>query len=543
MIKKYAVKAGIIIYKIMLVYPSLDYEHQSLNFKKRSLISSNGGKITVRGWENIIIEAIVKSYDMNFDGIVDNLYFIKKIKQLGNIDLVNKNTFDNLFYKNIVSITIDSIKSNLNLRQETNYYLLSLFVIIFKGDTDKETAIKEILFPSKQNGKSISDLLFLCLDRYGCGEATSDYSLITPIYLKGILNLLIKFDFMNKDSIFIKYPKTKQTFFTENNFLVLNSFLPPIGDSYIKDSWRVTYINFRQIDIFSDSLEYQNNNLIKDSVVNLVKNQKINYYVRSDYGQCVLQNELNTTGFGLWIYFGCSTIQSHWDNMNIGLVGYNFDLLPEIGYPDYTGSNQERSGWTSNTFSHNTLLINDIRSKEGCGGIINYIYHADHFQSSQVNSKYAYDNIDLYQRTLFLVEVDSLSTYALDVFRANGGFKHRLSYHSASETVSSSNIKLKKQIIGTFAGDSILFKSLTKNETIRTISGFSFLRDVERTDKYINNNYSSIWKCKDVLNRIDSNMNLYLKIHSLNNLDEVAFATGENSRLRGDILPTFRYMI
>lgn len=65
-----------------------------------------------------------------------------------------------------------------------------------------------------------------------------------------------------------------------------------------------------------------------------------------------------------WLYYGRSTGHGHRDRLNFGLYCRGMDVLPDLGYPEYADMKwPNRAGWTNNTASHNTVVV-DAKAQE-----------------------------------------------------------------------------------------------------------------------------------------------------------------------------------
>ena len=72
-----------------------------------------------------------------------------------------------------------------------------------------------------------------------------------------------------------------------------------------------------------------------------------------------------STQRALWSTFAGTGSHSHADLLNLGLIMYGKDIMPDTGYPKVVdGTNKVTNEWMRNTISHNTCLLytsNQIR--------------------------------------------------------------------------------------------------------------------------------------------------------------------------------------
>jgi hypothetical protein len=264
------------------------------------------------------------------------------------------------------------------------------------------------------------------------------------------------------------------------------------------------------------------------------------------YGQVILQTEEAdaANGRAVWMVFGQGLGHRHADSLNLGLYAKNIDMLPDLGYPEYTGSWPKRHAWTANTISHNTLLINDSRNRANNGGQITLFACQPPVRVTEVSAPTAYANAETYHRIVAMVDISDTDSYVLDVFRARGSTNHRLSYHGPSQTATVEGLTLVAQPTGTFAGPDVEFAQLPgEEETISNTSGFSYLYDVERSGGPVSSSYTVDWRAEDTRNRIKEGSEPHLRLHALTPTDEVALASGDPPQNKSGNPRRLRYLL
>ena len=249
------------------------------------------------------------------------------------------------------------------------------------------------------------------------------------------------------------------------------------------------------------------------------------------YGQACLQTENAQNGRAVFICYGQGRGHSHHDTLNLGLLAKNVAMIPDLGYPEYTGSWPKRHAWTANTVSHNTLLVGDARSAYSPGGKIRLFSIQPPLRVIQVDAPGTYKGVKTYCRTVAMVDVGNDDSYVLDVFRARGGTNHRLSWHGAAETARVAGFELVDQKTGTFAGPDVPFGTLDgPRAAFYRESGFTYLYDVRRSLRRVDTPYTVDWTIEDIRGRIQEGGEPHLRLHGLTACDEVALATGDSPR-------------
>ena len=134
-----------------------------------------------------------------------------------------------------------------------------------------------------------------------------------------------------------------------------------------------------------------------------------------------------------WGPEGCGS-HAHSDMLNIELFAFGKTLAPDLGYPEETGANAKRQGWTAATVSHSTVVVNR-RSSGRVFGSLNCLKTFPGFHTMDVSSEQsvfggARPPDRVFRRQLALVDVGENDFYAMDVFRVKGGSQHDWIFHA-----------------------------------------------------------------------------------------------------------------
>ncbi|MFP3904772.1 MAG: hypothetical protein ACLFWB_11070, partial [Armatimonadota bacterium] len=90
----------------------------------------------------------------------------------------------------------------------------------------------------------------------------------------------------------------------------------------------------------------------------------------------------------------------------------------------------KRFGFTSNTISHYSVLINQQQHRTRQSGALNTLASAPTVQLMDASAEVAYAGLsDLYRRTCALIDISDTRSYLLDIFRVRGGQEHHWSFH------------------------------------------------------------------------------------------------------------------
>ena len=205
------------------------------------------------------------------------------------------------------------------------------------------------------------------------------------------------------------------------------------------------------------------------------------------------------------------------------------DVLPDLGYPEYADSKwPKRAGWTTNTISHNTVMINQQQQE------VNWIGHCQYFATSQgigvveIASPEIYPDTRDYRRTLAMIDVSPTESYLIDFFRVNGGNDPIMSFHAGEGDVSIQGIDLTPQEKGTYAGKTISFGTHYDGPPDGRYrgSGFAYLYGVHRAEKPAAGWWAD-WKLADTWKTQHGDTPLHLRYRVLSNAENAALAWGD----------------
>jgi len=574
--KQYAHKAAVLLDRIADVYPEMDFYPLSRMGFEHSHGGSGKGRIVGCIWESTRYNSAY-AYDWIYDGIQDDDELVQfcsqkaaqyKLGDKSSVEAICRHIEDHLLLEILKSIKDGRIAGNTGYNQRC----LAVTAIALDRPEVTEEWLDWLFAPGFPTG-SVSEVLVGGLDRDGMGRECGGYGLIWPRTFGDLAEVLPFYPEYTEHDIVKEYPKLKQGFLVESRLMCLDAALPAIGDSGGPGNWgRITsptrlatgfkiYGDPRMAEL---AWHYANGDIeelrlpgdIYDETGATVAEQiaalagpeapgpmrlKCEHFGR--YGQAILQTESPDNGRALWMHYSASKGHSHYDSLNLGLYARRIDMLPEMGYPEYTGSWPKRHAWTAHTISHNTLLVND--TKNISSGKINLFVVAPPVRLIDVSCSNAYGGIETYRRMAALIDVSEDDSYVFDVFRARGGTNHRLSYHGPAETATVTGLKLVKQERGTFAGPDVEFAEFYDGPSGSGYkgSGFMYLYDVERSEGPVDNYFTVDWKADGRLGTIREGEEPHLRLHSLSSSDEVALASGEPPQNRRNPLRCMRYVI
>ena len=230
----------------------------------------------------------------------------------------------------------------------------------------------------------------------------------------------------------------------------------------------------------------------------------------------------------LWMTFGKYEQHDHNDSLNLGLVAYQLDLLPDLGYPRLADNGNERLHWVNSTLSHNTVVVDGLQQAPDYVGTPRHFDDTDFVKLFDVEADRNYSSTDQYRRTSAMIRVDDKSSYIVDLFRVKGGSKHEFSFHAAEGTVTTEGLELIPQE-GTYAGPGTVWGQMPETDRSTRNPGYYWLKNVKK-DEDPSRQFSVNWNIKDTFgvygNGIHADTDVHLKLTMLGRYDSVALADG-----------------
>ena len=566
--RKYAHKAAVLLDRIADVYPEMDLKPLTDLGFHHSHGGTGEGRIEGCIWETFVVQHLAEGYDAIFDGIQGDAELVAfcsamanrfGLEDKGSIEAICEHIHENFLLEGLASVKDTRIRGNTGMTQcSLAGTAIALDDPVLTPEWLDWLFDPEYPSPAYSKKDPVNWVLTDGLDRDGMGGECGSYGFIWSRHMRDLAQMLKKYPEYTNHDLTAEYPKLKQAYLIESRLNVLDGMVPNTGDSGSVGSWgrggsgavyaeaykiyqdpEFARMAWREHEVHGSDLRLASDVFEADPEVLKARIQAAAedaaFALKSEhtgrYGQAHLQTERPENGRAVFIHYGYGKGHSHHDSLNIGILAKNVAMMPDLGYPEYASKWPKRGAWTSNTISHNTLLIGDRRSGQSPGGKIEMFVDAPPLRVMQVDARNAYEAAGTYRRTVALVDVDEDNSYVFDVFRARGGENHRLSWHGASPKADVDGLVMKRQAEGTFAGPDVPFAMLSGEKgDYYNDSGFTYLYDVERSAGAVANSYTVDWEIEDVHHRVKPGVSPHLRLHALTECDEVALATGDSPR-------------
>ena len=237
------------------------------------------------------------------------------------------------------------------------------------------------------------------------------------------------------------------------------------------------------------------------------------------------------------LYFGSNHGHGHRDTLHINLHGFGMDMMPELGYPDFTGINAPRCRWNSNMISHNTVTTRQETPFPIEDAYEELSLHRNHLKlitGSQIRHFYSGAQVSVidaeapallnapFRRSCVIVDTDGKSRYILDLFEAGKQEQH-ISYHALGTNVRCEGIDFTEQEGGTYAGTDIPYADDLYSRL--WCDGFNFLEDVRRCENAAPS-FTLDWQLDDNWHVWEQPRDVHLKLHILSGVQSAALCKG-----------------
>jgi len=464
--RDYARKAIVLLDRFAEVYPGMDYDSQSRYGELSS--SPYPGKVVNAVWETALATDWVVCYDMVHDALTgeDALSLPWRSAQE-----IRANIEANLLEEIIDAVERLQIRGNYGMHQRT-----LAFTAAVRQHAPLEPLVGRIL--NRTGGAEVDEglqyALYNLVSRDGFPNETSPS--YNSIWVNAIAQMslplrLCGYDLMAEARVRALFDAPLQT-------LCAGLFTPALGDAGgIRDGWIVpqpstfetAYLRYAdpafawamvQMGAVHDRIRsfegifspLQPQAVLADA--STFDSRRSSRFF-DGYGLGILNNAADNLAVAM--RYGPEGLHAHRDSLGIELFGRGRRLSPDLGYPD--AMNAFVPGiysWSQNTVSHNCLVVDHRKAAASRGGNLLRFHDAPFVHVLDARQPDAYEQTDVYRRTLVLVDVGDDNGYLVDVFRVRGGSEHVLSLHGLEGSFQMLGVALPPPVAeGTLAGPSV----------------------------------------------------------------------------------------
>ncbi len=484
---RYARSAIAMLDRVAEVYPGMDYGRQS-RFGERTG-GRYRGKIRNRIWETGVLTGLARAYDRVFDTLVGSDAFALPWR---GPEEIRANIEANFLEEGIDAVERGDIRGNYGTHQEA---LITAALVRQHGPTGD--LLRNLFMQTgteTRDDEGIHYALFNLVYKDGMPYETS------PFYCWGWVESLMRIAEALRPSgtDLYQHPRMQALLDAPLRIACLGRFTPAIGDAgnitlgWIGPTPAVYETAYRRLGKPEYAWAFHRlgglksnrptglDDLLKEPLfASTEAREAVRTHVHrppsrllDGYGLAILNNPDDTLAVSL--FYGPRGSHGHNDRLNIELFGHGQRLSPDLGYPD--AMNSLVSGifsWSMHTISHNCLVVDDSRQTGFPIGRVLRFHDGPTVHVVDVDAAGAYDQAQVYRRTLVLVDTGEHDGYLVDVFRVRGGRRHVMSMHGLEGSFDWAGSPLSVAVTeGTLAGRDVSYGAMY-DDPVRGAPGFS----------------------------------------------------------------------
>ncbi len=466
--KRYAHKAAVMLYRVAEVYPSMDHNVQSrYGFNVRTTGGSYHGKIVNLIWETGIIQSLAIAYDNIWDSIDGDRELLASCGRDGKG--VRSFIEANLLEDGLDGYLQQKIQGNYGMHQTALLYVL---LARQHMDTRKYHAMIVEEEGASRVQAGVRYALYNMIFRDGLPLESPSYNMLTVDCLTLMGDLLRR-----GGTDLFEEPRLKAVMDGPLNQVVIGKFTPDIGDSgsvlggiigkadqvyktaykiyrdprylaWLRSMGKTGANSFSSFESLFMPVTEAGDNASGSARLEVQPSRLF-----AGYGLGVLNNTRDATAVAF--NYGFKGTHYHWDFLNFDLFANGQKMTPDLGYPDAMNEYvKELYIWSTNTVSHNTVVVDAQRQTRNAPGIL-HDFAAGDFARAMDASSPAYPQTSEYRRGLVMVDVDDTQSYVVDFFRIRGGKQHDYVLHGPPGTVTTPGSKWSGTRPGTLAGPDV----------------------------------------------------------------------------------------
>ncbi|MFW5869125.1 MAG: heparinase II/III domain-containing protein, partial [Armatimonadota bacterium] len=526
--EKYAHKCAVLLARLASEYPNHDDRQDRLwaapyGGRHPHYEWKGGGMITDLIWETFCTEDAVLAYDAIYEYLDDDPELIAFVQQKGipveDADDLREYIEHYLLRAAAVALQNGAIKGN-----EGHHQALAMTIALVLDDySDERPNSRDMVDYAYHGTGHCAYIMPNYLRRDGGGHESPNYSRIKTDFIR-VARLMEEIRAEHPDEFgHERYPdifggdKARAMFDWFIDCKMLDYYTPGIGDSGgIRTPRRVGPQNFSFIggsnlyafEKYGDPVyarastradgtwfpgelfwEYPGDELeaaLADPASQIARESRL----LDGYGTAIFESGGPEDRRAVCLNYAATVGHRQMDNLNLEVFARGVDMLPDLGYPftwDY------RWEWDSNIMAHNTVSVGeshaDIRRRTGNAswlfasedGVHAVTASHDPYPEGYGHTKEAAPDVDLYERTVVMVDIDPERFYVLDLFAVRGGDQHDQSWHGPLTTPTDPALEWDVQETGTLAGPDVeQFEEYTDRWGRTLVSFPSFVKDVRR---------------------------------------------------------------
>lgn len=528
---KYALYALMILYKVALIYPDMDL-NLYMRIPGRPYRNSDGfslqGKIVGSIWETFTSRLFCYAADAVLPVLREYPKAVEAF--LGEFYPVDAKTVHNTIVDGIIRQVYIGVKNGSICGNEGMHQAALAMAAVCMGACDESEEWLSFLFKPGQRvlekdsvrvtrahltGGNVFGVLESKVNGNGFGDECSPmYNRLWMVELARLADILSEYPGISGTKYDLKtHPVIKKMYRSYVPLNLDNDFIPKTGDTgktgnpmkifdednlqkFLLDGYEATK-DRGILDLFN--LSYPNAREGKFGFLGVVDPEETARLLQSakepdcpihtrshnltDYGNALLRQKTRH-GCNIHLYYGRTKGHGHLDKMNFEIIAHGLNFTPDLGYPEYAENVPSRYEWSSNTVSHNTVMVDQTgQNNTEYAGIPKGYEDGKIIKYIDVDDTNAYEQVSMYRRALCMVDIAPDIAYIVDFFRVEGGSEHELSFHGGEGEVEVKGVRLKSQAGGTLQGEDVPYGEWKGGKDGKRGNGYSFLYDIKKAEE------------------------------------------------------------
>lgn len=476
--KRYADQAATMLYRLAVIYPSMDHENQSrYGLMQKALNNRYPGKILNRIWETSLITQASEAYDIVWKTIDTNKPLLERAGKDGR--QLRAFIEANLLEDGIDGVRDEKIRGNFGMHQQALLYLH-----LARQHAGKDQVIHELVDKPSVNmaTNGLRYALYNQVFRDGMPIESPEYNGLWVSKLTGIADVLNR---TGETNLFAER-RFKKILDAPLDIVAIGKYTPDWGDGGSTmgglilrqpDVYQVAYNQYKdqrypQWLSRSDTKPFPSyQSLFREKLPQVsplpddraVAAQPSRLF--AGYGLGILNNRSDKTAVAFT--YGKHYAHYHWDFLNFELFANGQKMMPDLGYPDQMNAYVSSVyTWGTNTIPHNTVVIDAKRQDNNGVGVL-HDFAEGGFSRVMDASSPAYTAASQYRRKLVMVDVSEDQSYVVDFFHVEGGSQHDYSLHGPPGEVITHQGVWSDTLRGTFAGEDVPLGEIYDNDVLR----------------------------------------------------------------------------
>ncbi len=457
-----------------------------------------GGMITDLIWETFCLEATAYAYDAFYDHMARDPELIAFLKAKG-MPIEDAAGLRRYIETYIFRAAMDGLLRETIRGNEGFHQAAALAVALVLDDySDNHPNSKDMVDYAYHGSGRSAYMLINGLTRDGGGHESPNYNRIKCDFIRVAL-LMEEIRRRHPDRFppdkypdIFEHPKARGLFDYYMDILVLDTMLPSIGDcGGIRAPSRYEAQNRKYSSLRGENLyafkrygdpRYARaatdiagkryggalwesfpadaiTKALKDPASRIIRKTRL----MDGYGVAILESGLWPKSRAAVLNYASIIGHRQKDPLTLQLFARGLCFLPDLGYPrtwDY------RWQWDSNSLAHNTVTVNETQPPRrsfrnaarlfaSTQGVHLAVAHHNPYPEGMGLGRKGARPVDLYERTVLLIDVGDGRSYAVDLFAVNGGEQHDQSWHAMLVRPQAPALDWKVQQTGTLAGPDV----------------------------------------------------------------------------------------